>query len=85
MARRKRQRYPVLVGLKGLIRQRGLSYQSIARKMCMGTSTFSNKINGFYAFNVDEMEQIATILEIAPKDIAYFFMPSRCETYRTSV
>lgn len=82
MAKKKRKKYPELNALKGLIREKGASYRRIADEIGMGTNTLSNKINGYFAFTGDEMQQIATILGIDPKDITYFFLPSYCETHQ---
>ncbi|ABO49718.1 hypothetical protein Dred_1184 [Desulforamulus reducens MI-1] len=83
MAKKKRK-YPELTALKGKIREMGTTYRKIAEEMGIGVNTLSDKINGFYAISGPEMEQIATILDINPKDVAYFFMPSYCKTQQRS-
>ena len=82
MAKKKRKKYPELNALKGLIREKGASYRRIADEIGMGTNTLSNKINGFYPMTAAEMEQIATILDINPGDVARFFMPSYCDSHQ---
>lgn len=79
MAKKKRK-YPELTALKGRIREMGTTYREIAEEMGIGVNTLSDKINGYYAFSCPEMDEIASILDINPKDIAYFFTPARCET-----
>jgi len=83
MAKKKR-RYAELNALKGRIREMGTSYRKLAEELDMGVNTLSDKINGFQAFTVSEMEQIATILDIAPTDVVRFFMPTYCKTQRES-
>jgi lambda repressor-like predicted transcriptional regulator len=80
MAKKKRRKYPEMAALKGRIREKGTSYRKLARDIGIGTATLSSKINGFYSMTAAEMEQIATILDIDPGEIARFFMPSYCET-----
>lgn len=81
----KKRKYPELRALKGRIREKGTSYRKIASKLGMAVNTFSCKINGFYPINGDEMEKIATILDIPPAEIASFFMPEYCKTqHRTA-
>lgn len=80
MAKKKRRKYPEMAALKGRIREKGTSYRELARDIGIGAATLSLKINGFYPMTAVEMEQIATILDINPEDIAKFFMPTYCET-----
>ena len=82
MAKKKRRKYPEMAALKGRIREKGTSYRKLARDIGIGTATLSLKINGFYSMTAAEMEQIATILDIDPGEIARFFMPSYCETHQ---
>ena len=84
MAAKKKRKYPELNALKGRIRELGTSYRKIAAELGMAPNTLSDKINGFYAISGPEMEQIATMLDIAPKDIALYFLPSYCKTQQRS-
>jgi transcriptional regulator with XRE-family HTH domain len=72
---KKRRKYTELTALKGLIRERKTSYRELAKHLGISTNTFSDKINGFYAFDGPEMEAIAKYLDISPFEIAKFFMP----------
>jgi lambda repressor-like predicted transcriptional regulator len=81
---KKKRKYPELTALKGRIREKKTSYRKLASELGMGLNTLSNKVNGFYPFNGAEMEKIAEILEIEPKDIASFFMPTYCKTHQRS-
>lgn len=80
MAKKKR-RYPELTALKGRIREKKTSYRKLAAGMGISLNALCDKINGFHAMSGPEMETIATILEINPKDVAYFFLPTYCETH----
>ncbi len=83
MAKKKR-RYSQLNALKGRIREKGTSYRKLAEELGMSVNTLSDKINGFQAFTVSEMEQIAIILDITPADVVHFFMPTYCKTQRSA-
>lgn len=78
---KKKRKFPELTALKGRIREVGMSYKKIAEEMGIGVNTLSDKINGYYAFSCPEMKEIASILDIDPRDLAYFFTPSRCKTH----
>lgn len=80
----KKRKYPELTALKGRIREKKTSYRKLASELGIGLNTLSDKINGFYAISGPEMEQMAMILDIEPKNIAAYFMPTYCKTYRTS-
>jgi|GEM_PF-2630029 transcriptional regulator with XRE-family HTH domain len=75
---KKIKRYPELNALKGLIRERGSSYREVAREIGIEINTLSDKINGFQAISVPEIEKISLFLDIDPKDVVKFFMPSYC-------
>jgi len=77
----KKRKYPELTALKGRIREKKTSYRKLAADLGIAVNTLSDKINGFYAMSGPEMETIATILEINPKDVTYFFLPTYCETH----
>lgn len=79
---KKKRKYPELAALKGRIREKGTSYRKIADELGIAVNTLSDKINGFYAISGPEMEQIASILDINPEDIAIFFMPGYCKTHQ---
>lgn len=59
--------------LKGKIREKNQSYRSIAKEIGVSTSTLNNKINGYSAFDIIEASKIASILDIPPDKISYFF------------
>lgn len=78
--KKKRRRYPTLSALKGRIRELDTSYRELAEEIGMSYNTLSDKLNGFSAITIPEMERMAEELNIAPQDIPRFFMPSYCET-----
>ena len=78
----KKRKYPELTALKGRIREKKTSYRRLAVDLGIAVNTLSDKINGFYPFTGPEIEKIAEILDISPKDIANYFMPTYCKTYR---
>ena len=79
---KKKRKYPELTALKGRIREKKTSYRRIVIDLNIAVNTLSDKINGFYPFTVPEMEKLASMLDIPPKDIANFFMPAYCETHQ---
>ena len=79
---KKKRKYAELNGLKGRIREKGTSYRRLAEELGIGVNTLSDKINGFYPFNVSEAEALAALLDIAPGDVVCFFMPLYCKTQR---
>jgi len=81
---KKKRKYPELTALKGRIRERKTTYRELAADLGIGLNTLSDKINGFYPISGPEMEQLATILDIDPRDIASFFMPTYCKTHHKS-
>lgn len=76
----KKKKYPELTALKGRIREKKTSYKQLAADLRIGPNTLSAKINGFYAISGPEMEQLATSLDIEPRDITRFFMPTYHKT-----
>ena len=78
----KKRKYPELTALKGRIREKKTSYRKLAIDLGIAVNTLSDKINGFYPVTGPEIERLAMVLDISPKDIANFFMPSYCKTHR---
>lgn len=64
-----------LIGLKGLMRERGLTYRVAALRAGMGVNTLCNKINGKSAFTAPEMEALAMVLGIPSGHIVRYFFP----------
>jgi len=78
----KKRKYPELTALKGRIREKKTSYRKLAIELNIAVNTLSDKINGFYPVTGPEIERLATVLDISPKDIAIYFMPSYCKTHQ---
>ena len=69
----KERKYRELVELKGLIRQKKMTYQGLADLMGISLSALCDKINGFSIFLLTEVAQIAKILEISIDKIVFYF------------
>ncbi len=75
----KKSKYPVLVELKGKIREKGMTYRSLAPKVGMSYNTLSDKLNGHFAFDTDEINRIVAELNIKPNEIVRYFFPHMME------
>lgn len=74
--KKKTKRYPELFGLKGAIRENGTSYVEVAQELGIGTHTLSDKINGYYCFNTEEIEQLVSLLNIEAGNVLKIFFPN---------
>lgn len=64
-----------LTALKGLLREKKVTYKEIANVIRKTERVFSNKINGYCGFDAFEVDEIAEYLGINPTDIVkYFFI-----------
>lgn len=60
--------------LKGLIREKNLTQEEMAKKIDVAYSTFNLKINGNAYFSQDEIYKISNLLKIPKEKIYdYFF------------
>jgi len=73
---KKIRRYYELSALKGLIREKGLSYRKISDSISIGVNTLCDKINGYYIMTADDIENICKELDIIPQDIPKYFFPN---------
>lgn len=73
---KKRKKYVELSHLKGLIRQKSTSYREISEQLCISVHSFSDKINGYYCFDAEEIENISKLLGITADEVAKYFFPS---------
>ncbi len=65
-----------LDGLKGLMRERGSSYRSVAAEVGIGFNTLSNKVNGKSDFTLTELCRIIAVLNMDETEIwRIFFAP----------
>ena len=68
------RKYRELVELKGLLREKKITYEALAEKIKMSLSALSDKINGKAVFDLIEANKIIDLLEIPPQKInVYFF------------
>lgn len=73
MKKNRKRNYRELVELKGLMREKKITYQEMARYLEMALSAFCNKINGFSIFNIVEVDKICKKLDICKKNIPVYF------------
>lgn len=66
-------KYRELVELKGLLREKKINYETLARYLKMSLSALSNKINGKSVFNILEVENIVSFIEIPRQKIPLYF------------
>ena len=59
--------------LKGKIRERGLTYQKLAKKIGIGLTSMNYKINGKYLFNHKEMIKLKEALKLSDNEIIEIF------------
>ena len=67
------KKYRELLELKGLLRQKKINYETLAKYLKMSLSALSNKINGKSVFNILEVEKIASFVGIERIDIPMYF------------
>lgn len=66
-------KYRELVELKGLLREKKINYETLARYLKMSLSALSNKINGKSVFDILEVNKIANFIGIKKEDIPVYF------------
>lgn len=75
------KKYRELLELKGLLREKKINYETLAKHLKMSLSALSNKINGKSIFNILEVDKITSFVGIKKEDIPiYFFKTNCCET-----
>lgn len=67
------KKYRELVELKGLLREKKINYETLAKYLKMSISALSNKINGKSVFNILEIVKIADFIGIKKEDIPIYF------------
>lgn len=73
----KKNRYRKLYKLKGRITEKGETYRSISEQSFIPINSLSNKINGHYLFDINEVAILCNLLDIDAKQIPdYFFKPT---------
>jgi transcriptional regulator with XRE-family HTH domain len=71
----KKRKYPVLRKVKGRMREMGITYPVIVKKMGISEATLCNKLNGYTDLKANEIEQLATILNIPGEKVIQYFFP----------
>ena len=64
---------PRLNRLKRRIKEKKSNYTQLSKSLGISASAFNNKINGRSAFDIIEVSQLSSILDISPEEIIYFF------------
>ncbi len=59
--------------LLGLMREKGYTQESLASAAGISLSQLSAKLNGRYPFKQTDIQNIVTVLDIAPSDIGRYF------------
>ena len=67
------KKYRELVELKGLLREKKINYETLAKYLKMSLSALSNKINGKSVFIILEIVKIADFIGIKKEDIPIYF------------
>lgn len=52
-----------------------MTYRSLAPKIGMSYNTLSDKLNGHYAFDIEEINRIVVELDIKPNEVVRYFFP----------
>lgn len=66
-------KYRELVELKGLLREKKVNYETLAKYLKMSLSALANKINGKSVFNIVEVEKIVNFIGIQKEKIPLYF------------
>lgn len=67
------KKYRELVELKGILREKKITYEALSRFLKMSLSAFSNKINGKSVFNLLEANKIGQQVGIKREDMGTYF------------
>ena len=62
-----------LVELKGILREKKINYETLAKYLKMSVSALSNKINGKSFFNTFEIISISGFVGIKIEDVHIYF------------
>lgn len=67
------RKYRELVELKGILREKKINYEALAKYLKISLSALSNKINGKSVFNLLEANKISQLVGIKKEDIGIYF------------
>lgn len=66
-------KYRELVELKGILREKKISYESLSQQLKMSISALSNKVNGKSVFDILEADKISKLIGIKKEEIPKYF------------
>ena len=69
----KKRKFKELSKLKGLLREKNITYKKIASLIGINYTTFSDKINGYSDFTLNEANNIIQQLQIGKDEIYNYF------------
>lgn len=69
----KTKKYRELVELKGLLRQKKMTYINLCKAIGICINALCDKLNGFSVFDLMEATKIINVLEIPTDKINYYF------------
>jgi hypothetical protein len=72
---KKKPTFPELSALKGRIREKKSSYRLLSVQIGCSPDTLYRMLNGYAAPGTDDVEKIATELDIDPAEIVKYFFP----------
>lgn len=67
------KKYRELVELKGILREKKINYETLAKYLEISLSALSNKINGKTVFNLIEVAKIIRLIKIEKENISTYF------------
>lgn len=67
------KKYRELVELKGILREKKINYETLAKYLKMSISALSNKINGNSVFDILEASKIAEFVGMLKEEIPRYF------------
>ena len=65
--------------IKGLIREKGLTQETVAKTIGIACSTFNLKLNGNVFFTQEEIFNLSNVLEISKTEIYEYFFTTKVE------
>lgn len=65
--------------IKGLIREKGLTQEAVAKDIGIACSTFNLKLNGNVFFTQEEIFRLSNVLKIPKTEIYKYFFTTKVE------
>ena len=68
--------------LKGLMREKGITYRSLSEIISVPLNSLNNKLQGHTLFDIIEVSKVCAALDIDSSEIPIFFCPdvTKCNT-----